>query len=352
MKNNFIYGKENQKLFKIAKERKFAMPAVNVSGSNTINSVLETASEINSPVIIQFSNGGSQFIAGKGMSNENFKASISGSVAGAYHIHKVIDNYNAKVIIHTDHCSRNILPWIDGLIDYGKKFYKKNGYPLFSSHMIDLSEESLEDNIGTCKEYLKKLTDLEMTLEIELGVTGGEEDGVDNTEIDSSKLYTQPEEVAYAYSELSSISENFMIAAAFGNVHGVYKPGNVKLTPKILKNSQEFVSKKFNLPHNTLDFVFHGGSGSSVEEIREAIDYGVIKMNIDTDLQFALTEGVRDYMIGQSDYLMTQIGNPDGNDIPNKKYYDPRVWLRKGEMTLKTRLTKAFEDLNNINTLD
>mgnify|MGYP001388309778 FL=1 len=352
MKNNFIYGKENQKLFKIAKERKFAMPAVNVSGSNTINSVLETASEINSPVIIQFSNGGSQFIAGKGMSNENFKASISGSVAGAYHIHKVIDNYNAKVIIHTDHCSRNILPWIDGLIDYGKIFYKKNGYPLFSSHMIDLSEESLEDNIGTCKEYLKKLTDLEMTLEIELGVTGGEEDGVDNTEIDSSKLYTQPEEVAYAYSELSSISENFMIAAAFGNVHGVYKPGNVKLTPKILKNSQEFVSKKFNLPHNTLDFVFHGGSGSSVEEIREAIDYGVIKMNIDTDLQFALTEGVRDYMIGQSDYLMTQIGNPDGNDIPNKKYYDPRVWLRKGEMTLKTRLTKAFEDLNNINTLD
>ena len=352
MKNNFIYGKENQKLFKIAKERKFAMPAVNVSGSNTINSVLETASEINSPVIIQFSNGGSQFIAGKGMSNENFKASISGSVAGAYHIHKVIDNYNAKVIIHTDHCSRNILPWIDGLIDYGKIFYKKNGYPLFSSHMIDLSEESLEDNIGTCKEYLKKLTDLEMTLEVELGVTGGEEDGVDNTEIDSSKLYTQPEEVAYAYSELSSISENFMIAAAFGNVHGVYKPGNVKLTPKILKNSQEFVSKKFNLPHNTLDFVFHGGSGSSVEEIREAIDYGVIKMNIDTDLQFALTEGVRDYMIGQSDYLMTQIGNPDGNDIPNKKYYDPRVWLRKGEMTLKTRLTKAFEDLNNINTLD
>ena len=352
MKNNFIYGKENQKLFKIAKERKFAMPAVNVSGSNTINSVLETASEINSPVIIQFSNGGSQFIAGKGMSNENFKASISGSIAGAYHIHKVIDNYNAKVIIHTDHCSRNILPWIDGLIDYGKIFYKKNGYPLFSSHMIDLSEESLEENIGTCKEYLKKLTDLEMTLEIELGVTGGEEDGVDNTEIDSSKLYTQPEEVAYAYSELSSISENFMIAAAFGNVHGVYKPGNVKLTPKILKNSQEFVSNKFNLPHNTLDFVFHGGSGSSVEEIREAIDYGVIKMNIDTDLQFALTEGVRDYMIGQSDYLMTQIGNPDGNDIPNKKYYDPRVWLRKGEMTLKTRLTKAFEDLNNINTLD
>jgi len=352
LKNNFIYGKENQKLFNLAKEKKFALPAINVSGNNTINSVLETSSELNSPVIIQFSNGGSQFIAGKGMSNENFKASIAGSVAGAYHIHKVIDNYNSKVIIHTDHCSRSILPWIDGLLDYGKVFYKKNGYPLFSSHMIDLSEESLEDNIGTCKEYLKKLTDLEMTLEIELGVTGGEEDGVDNTDIDSSKLYTQPEEVAYAYSELSSISDNFMIAAAFGNVHGVYKPGNVKLTPKILKNSQEFVSEKFNLPSNSLDFVFHGGSGSSVEEIREAIDYGVIKMNIDTDLQFAFTEGIRDYMIGESEYLMKQIGNPDGDDIPNKKYYDPRVWLRKGEQTFKTRLIKAFEDLNNINTLD
>ena len=352
LKNNFIYGKENQKLFNLAKEKKFALPAINVSGNNTINPVLETASELNSPVIIQFSNGGSQFIAGKGMSNENFKASIAGSIAGAYHIHKVINNYNSKVIIHTDHCSRNLLPWVDGLIDYGKVFYKKNGYPLFSSHMIDLSEESLEDNISTCKEYLKKLTDLEMTLEIELGVTGGEEDGVDNTDIDSSKLYTQPEEVAYAYSELSQISNNFMIAAAFGNVHGVYKPGNVKLTPKILKNSQEFVSEKFNLPKNSLDFVFHGGSGSSVEEIREAIDYGVIKMNIDTDLQFAFTEGIRDYMINESAYLMKQIGNPDGDDIPNKKYYDPRAWLRKGEETFKTRLRKAFDDLNNINTLD
>ena len=352
MKNNFIFGKENQKLFNLAKEKKFALPAINVSGNNTINPVLETASELNSPVIIQFSNGGSQFIAGKGMSNENFKASIAGSIAGAYHIHKVINNYNSRVIIHTDHCSRNLLPWVDGLIDYGKVFYKKNGYPLFSSHMIDLSEESLEDNISTCKEYLKKLTDLEMTLEIELGVTGGEEDGVDNTDIDSSKLYTQPEEVAYAYSELSQISNNFMIAAAFGNVHGVYKPGNVKLTPKILKNSQEFVSEKFNLPKNSLDFVFHGGSGSSVEEIKEAIDYGVIKMNIDTDLQFAFTEGIRDYMISESAYLMKQIGNPDGDDIPNKKYYDPRAWLRKGEETFKTRLRKAFDDLNNINTLD
>ena len=352
MKNNFIYGKQTQQLFKLAKDKKFALPAINVSGTNTINAVLESASEVNSPVIIQFSNGGSQFIAGKGMSNENNKSSISGSIAGAYHIHNVVDNYGAKVIIHTDHCSRNLLPWIDGLLDHGKEHYKKNGYPLFSSHMIDLSEEPIEENIATCKEYLKIMTELDMTLEIELGVTGGEEDGVDNTDIDSSKLYTQPDEVAYAYSELSSVSNNFMIAAAFGNVHGVYKPGNVKLTPKILKNSQEYVSNKFNLPHNSLDFVFHGGSGSSLSEIREAIEYGVIKMNIDTDLQFALTEGVRDYMINNSEYLMKQIGNPEGNDVPNKKYYDPRVWLRKGEETFKRRLIKAFEDLNNINTLD
>ena len=285
------------------------------------------------------------------MPSVGFNSSISGSIAGAYHIHKTIDYYISIVVIHTDHCSRKLLPWIDGLLEYGSDFFIKNGYPLFSSHMIDLSEEPIEENIATCKEYLKKMTDLDMTLEIELGVTGGEEDGVDNSDIDSSKLYTQPEEVAYAYSELKSVSDKFMIAAAFGNVHGVYKPGNVKLTPKILKNSQEYVSKRFNVPHNSLDFVFHGGSGSSVEEIREAIDYGVIKMNIDTDLQFAFTEGIRDYILDKKDYLMTQIGNPEGNENPNKKYYDPRAWLRKGEETFKVRLIKAFEDLNNINTL-
>ena len=352
MKNNFLYGTQNQQIYKLAKKKKFALPAINVSGTNTINSVLETASELNSPVIIQFSSGGSQFIAGKGMPNNGFNSSISGSIAGAYHIHKVIDEYNSKVVIHTDHCSKKLLPWIDGLLEYGKDFHKKNGYPLFSSHMIDLSEEAIEENIGICKEYLKRMSDLDMTLEIELGVTGGEEDGVDNTDIDSSKLYTQPEEVAYAYSELISISDNFMIAAAFGNVHGVYKPGNVKLTPKILKNSQEYVSNKFNIPENSLDFVFHGGSGSSVNEIREAIDYGVIKMNIDTDLQFAFTEGIRDYMIEKKEYLMSQIGNPEGDENPNKKFYDPRAWLRQGEKTFKARLIKAFEDLNNINTLD
>ena len=352
MKNNFLYGTQNQQIYKLAKKKKFALPAINVSGTNTINSVLETASELNSPVIIQFSSGGSQFIAGKGMPNNGFNSSISGSIAGAYHIHKVIDEYNSKVVIHTDHCSKKLLPWIDGLLEYGKDFHKKNGYPLFSSHMIDLSEEPIEENISICKEYLIRMSDLDMTLEIELGVTGGEEDGVDNTDIDSSKLYTQPEEVAYAYSELISISDNFMIAAAFGNVHGVYKPGNVKLTPKILKNSQEYVSNKFNIPENSLDFVFHGGSGSSVNEIREAIDYGVIKMNIDTDLQFAFTEGIRDYMIEKKEYLMSQIGNPEGDENPNKKFYDPRAWLRQGEKTFKARLIKAFEDLNNINTLD
>tara|TARA_B100000902_G_scaffold356897_1_gene370926 strand:- start:10 stop:1068 length:1059 start_codon:yes stop_codon:yes gene_type:complete len=352
LKENIISGNNTKKIFSLAKKKGFALPAINVSGTNTINSVLETASELNSPVIIQFSNGGAKFLSGKGVTKDGITSSISGSIAGAYHIHKIIDSYDSKVIIHTDHCSRKLLPWIDGLIDYGKEFYQKKGHPLFSSHMIDLSEEPIEDNIKTCKEYLKKLSDLGMTLEIELGVTGGEEDGVDNTDIDSSKLYTQPEEVAYAYSELITISDKFMIAAAFGNVHGVYKPGNVKLTPKILKNSQEYVSKKFKIPNNSLDFVFHGGSGSTTEEIKEAINYGVVKMNIDTDLQFAFTEGVRDYMIGNKEYLMTQIGNPEGNDIPNKKYYDPRVWLRKGEETFKERLKKAFEDLNNINTLD
>ena len=340
-----------QEIFKLAKEKKFALPAINVSGTNTINAVLETASEINSPVIIQFSKGGAQFIAGNGIDNSNLNASIAGAISGAHHIHNVCDNYKTEVIIHTDHCSRKILPWIDGLLDYGNDFYNKKGYPLFSSHMIDLSDEPLEENIKTCKEYLKKLTDLEMTLEIELGITGGEEDGVDNTGIDSTKLYTQPEEVSYAYSELSSISNNFTIAAAFGNVHGVYKPGNVSLTPKILKNSQEYVSKKFQLPNNSINFVFHGGSGSSLEDIREAIDYGVIKMNIDTDLQYAFTEGVRDYILEKKEYLLSQIGNPEGLDTPNKKYYDPRIWLREGESTLKSRLLKSFKDLNNINTL-
>ncbi|MCB7481465.1 class II fructose-bisphosphate aldolase [Christiangramia sediminis] len=344
-------GKEVQDIFNYAKKKGFALPAVNVIGSSSINAVLETAAELKSPVIIQFSNGGAQFNAGKGLSNENEKAAIAGGVAGAKHVHEMAKVYGATVIMHTDHCAKKLLPWIDGLLNASEKHFEQFGKPLYSSHMIDLSEEPLEENIEICKKYLKRMSKMGMTLEIELGITGGEEDGVDNTDVDSSKLYTQPEEVAYAYEELSKVSDQFTIAAAFGNVHGVYKPGNVKLTPKILKNSQEYITKKYNVEENHIDFVFHGGSGSTVEEIREAIGYGVIKMNIDTDLQYAFLEGIRDYMGDKKDYLATQIGNPDGDDVPNKKYYDPRKWLREGELTFKARLKKAFEDLNNVNTL-
>ena len=344
-------GREVQEIFKLAKEKGFALPAVNVIGSNSINGVLETAKALNSPVIIQFSNGGAQFNAGKGLSNEDQKAAIAGSIAGAKHVHLMAEAYGVPVILHTDHCAKKLLPWIDGLLDASEQHFAETGKSLFSSHMIDLSEEPLEENIEICKKYLERMSKMGMTLEIELGITGGEEDGVDNSDVDESKLYTQPEEVAYAYEELIKVSDQFTVAAAFGNVHGVYKPGNVKLTPKILKNSQEYISEKYNLPHNHIDFVFHGGSGSTLEEIRESIDYGVIKMNIDTDMQWAFLSGVRDYIDEKKDYLQTQIGSPDGADSPNKKYYDPRVWLRKGENAFVERLKKAFEDLNNVNTL-
>lgn len=351
IKPGVAFGDQVQEIFRYAKEKGFALPAVNVTSSSTINGVLETAAKLNAPVIIQFSNGGAAFMAGKGLSNDNQKAAIAGSVAGAKHIHTLAEAYGATVILHTDHCAKNLLPWIDGLLDASEEHMKQFGKPLFSSHMIDLSEEPLEENIAISKKYLERMHKLGMTLEIELGITGGEEDGVDNTGVDSSKLYTQPKEVAYAYEELSKVSPHFTVAAAFGNVHGVYKPGNVKLTPIILKNSQEYVAQKFNLGHNPVDFVFHGGSGSSLEEIREAISYGVIKMNIDTDLQFAYTEGIRDYMTSKIDYLKTQIGNPEGADNPNKKHYDPRTWVRKGELTFNARLEEAFKDLNNVNTL-
>jgi fructose-bisphosphate aldolase, class II len=344
-------GDQVQEIFSYAKAKEFALPAVNVVGSSTINGVLETAAKLNAPVIIQFSNGGAQFNAGKGLSNENQKSAILGAVAGAKHIHTLAEAYGATVILHTDHCAKNLLPWIDGLLDASEKFYAETGKPLYSSHMIDLSEEPIEENVEISKKYLERMSKMGMTLEIELGITGGEEDGVDNSDVDSSKLYTQPSEVAYAYEELMKVSPRFTIAASFGNVHGVYKPGNVKLTPKILKNSQEYVQNKFNTGANPIDFVFHGGSGSTLEEIREAISYGVIKMNIDTDLQFAFTEGIRDYMQDKIDYLRTQIGNPDGPDSPNKKHYDPRVWVRKGEATFNQRLEQAFADLNNVNTL-
>ncbi|KEY18121.1 class II fructose-bisphosphate aldolase [Kaistella antarctica] len=338
-------------IFQYAKENKFALPAVNVIGSSNTNAVLETAAKLNSPVIIQFSNGGAAFNAGKGLSNEGQQAAILGGIAGAKHIHTLAEAYGATVILHTDHCAKKLLPWIDGLMDANEEFFAQTGKPLYSSHMLDLSEESIEENMDISCKYFERMAKMGMTLEIELGITGGEEDGVDNSGVDSSKLYTQPDEVAYAYERLNAISPNFTIAAAFGNVHGVYKPGNVKLTPKILDNSQKYVSEKFGLGEEPINFVFHGGSGSSLEEIREGIDYGVIKMNIDTDLQFAYTEGIRDFMVEKVEYLNTQVGNPDGEDLPNKKYYDPRGWVRKGEETFIKRLEQAFEDLNNINTL-
>lgn len=344
-------GDEVQKIFAYAKEKGFALPAVNVTSTSTVNAVMETASMMNAPVIIQFSNGGAQFFAGKGLIDDDFKASIAGAVSGARHIHTMSEIYGSVVILHTDHAAMKLLPWIDGLLDAGEQFYKETGKPLYSSHMIDLSEESLIENIDICKKYLERMSKIGMTLEIELGITGGEEDGVDNTDVDVSKLYTQPEEVAYAYEELSKISDKFTIAASFGNVHGVYKPGNVVLTPKILRDSQTHIQEKYNTEANPVDFVFHGGSGSTLEEIREAIGYGVIKMNIDTDLQFAFSEGCRDYILSKSEYLMTQIGNPEGEELPNKKYYDPRKWMREGELTFIKRLEKSFQDLNNVNTL-
>ena len=338
-------------ILNLALEQEFALPAVNCVGTNSVNATLEVARDLNAPVIVQLSNGGASFFAGKGLSNDGQQSAIAGGIAAAHHVHTLAERYGTTAILHTDHCAKKLLPWIDGLLDAGEDFYKVNGRSLYSSHMLDLSEEPIEENIEVCKRYLERMAKMGMTLEIELGVTGGEEDGVDNTDVDSSKLYTQPEEVAYAYEELKKVSDNFMIAAAFGNVHGVYKPGNVKLTPVILKNSQDHVAQKFGTGPKPIKFVFHGGSGSSVEEIREAISYGSIKMNIDTDLQWAFWDGVRSYYEDNKGYLQAQIGNPEGDDKPNKKFYDPRKWLRAAEDSFKARLKEAFEALNNVGTL-
>ncbi|MFW5801669.1 MAG: class II fructose-bisphosphate aldolase [Spirochaeta sp.] len=351
IKPGVITGDDVQKVFADAKAKKYALPGANVVGTDSVNAVLEASVAAKAPVIIQFSNGGAVFFAGKGMDNTNQQAAIAGGVSGAMHVHAVAEKYGAYVMLHTDHAARKLLPWIDGLLDAGEEFYKQHGKPLFSSHMIDLSEEPLEENIETCKKYLERMSKIGMTLEIELGVTGGEEDGVDNTDVDSSKLYTQPEEVAYAYEELSKISPRFTIAAAFGNVHGVYKPGNVSLKPKILDDSQKYIQKKYNTGEKPVDFVFHGGSGSTAEEIREALGYGAVKMNIDTDLQWAFWDGVRAYEAKHHDYLQAQIGNPEGEDKPNKKIYDPRQWLRAGQISFVERMKVAFENLNNVNTL-
>ena len=341
-----LFGDDVKKLFDYANKHNFALPAVNVVNTNTVNSVLETAREVNSPVIIQFSSGGAHFFAGKGLSSEEHEGAIAGAISGALHVHNVAEYYGVPVILHTDHAARKLLPWIDALLDAGEEFYETTGKPLYSSHMLDLSGESLEENVATCKEYFERMSKIEMTLEIELGITGGEEDGVDNSGIDSSRLYTQPEDVAYAYNELIKISDRFTIAASFGNVHGVYKPGNVELKPIILKNSQEYIQKKYKTGPNPVNFVFHGGSGSEKHLIKEAISYGAVKMNLDTDMQWAFWLGVKGYAEEFNDYLQAQIGNPDGDDKPNKKYYDPRVWLRKGEQAFIDRLREAFDDLN------
>jgi fructose-bisphosphate aldolase class II len=349
VKAGVLTGDDVTKLFNYAKTEGFAIPAVNVVGTDSINAVLEAAKDVNSPIIIQFSNGGAAFYAGKGISNENEKAAILGAISGAKHVHTMAEAYGVPVILHTDHAAKKLLPWIDGLLDASEEHFEKFGSPLFSSHMLDLSEEPLEENLEICAKYLERMNKIGMTIEIELGVTGGEEDGVDNTDIDNALLYTQPQEVAQAYTTLSKVSDKFTIAASFGNVHGVYKPGNVKLTPKILDNSQKYIEENLNTSSKAVNFVFHGGSGSELSDIREAIGYGVIKMNIDTDTQWAFWDGVREYEAKNRDYLQGQIGNPDGDDKPNKKYYDPRKWLREGEKSMIARLKVAFEDLNCLN---
>ncbi|MFQ3230379.1 class II fructose-bisphosphate aldolase [Reinekea sp.] len=348
VKPGVISGDDLQKVFEIAKQEKFALPAVNVVNSDSINAVIEAAAKVGSPVIVQFSNGGAGFFAGKGLKLEGQEAQIKGAVAGAKYVHAIAETYGVPVILHTDHAAKKLLPWIDGLLDAGEEHFAQTGKPLFSSHMLDLSEEPIEENLATCAEYLKRMDKMGMTIEIELGITGGEEDGVDNSDVDTADLYTKPEEVAFAYEQLIAVSPRFTIAASFGNVHGVYKPGNVKLTPSILDASQKYCSEKFSLPENALNFVFHGGSGSSAAEIEESISYGVIKMNIDTDTQWATWNGVREYEAKNRDYLQGQIGNPDGADSPNKKYYDPRVWLRAAQTGMVTRLEQAFKELNAI----
>jgi fructose-bisphosphate aldolase class II len=356
MKKHFpagiLTGDKVQELFAYAKANEFALPAVNVVGTNSVNAAMEIARDLKAPIIIQLSSGGAIFFAGKGLGNEGHRAAIAGGISAARHMHELAALYDARVIIHTDHCARKLLPWIDGLLDAGEEFYKVHGVPLYSSHMLDLSEEPVEDNVETCKRYLERMSKMGMTLEIELGITGGEEDGVDNTQVETSRLYTRPEDVCYAHEELSKVSDRFTVAAAFGNVHGVYKPGNVQLRPSILDDCQKHIEDKLGTEEKPVSFVFHGGSGSSLEEIREAISYGVIKMNIDTDTQWAFWNGVRNYYLEKEAYLQGQIGNPEGDDKPNKKSYDPRVWLRKGEESFKARLKQAFEELNNVNTLD
>jgi fructose-bisphosphate aldolase class II len=342
-----LNGVETKKLFDYAKENNFAIPAVNVVGTDSVNAVLEAAKKVNSPIIIQFSNGGAQYFGGKGIDGNT--AGILGAISGAKHVHTMAKAYGVPVVLHTDHAAKKLLPWIDALLEASQEHFNATGKPLYSSHMLDLSEEPLNENLDICASYLEKMSKLDMMIEIELGITGGEEDGVDNTEVDNALLYTQPEEVNEAYERLNAISPLFTIAASFGNVHGVYKPGNVVLSPKILDNSQKYIQDKHNTTAKPVNFVFHGGSGSEIKDIKEAISYGVIKMNIDTDTQWAFWDGVREYEKHYKDYLQAQIGNPEGDDKPNKKYYDPRKWLRAGQESVIKRLEQAFDDLNCLN---
>ncbi|QDF28053.1 class II fructose-bisphosphate aldolase [Halarcobacter anaerophilus] len=342
-----LSGSEAKKVFDYAKENNFAIPAVNVVGTDSVNAVLEVAAKVNSPIIIQFSNGGAQFFAGKGLKSSD--AAVLGGISGAQHVHIMAKAYGVPVILHTDHAARKLLPWIDGLLEAGKAHFEKTGRPLFTSHMLDLSEDSLEENVETSVSYFKQMNEIDMLIEIELGITGGEEDGVDNSDVDNSLLYTQPQEVSFAYEKLKEVGDNFTIAASFGNVHGVYKPGNVVLSPIILNNSQKYIQEKHKTSEKPVNFVFHGGSGSALEEIRDAISYGVVKMNIDTDTQWAFWNGVRGFVAKNHDYLQGQIGNPEGEDKPNKSYYDPRKWLRAGQESMIARLETAFSDLCSLN---
>lgn len=353
VKPGVVTGKALIDLLDYAKEKEFAIPGVNIVGTNSINACMEAASKYKGPIMVTFSKGGGQFIAGKGADNSDEKASIAGAIAGAKHVREVAKLYGIPVILHTDHCQKAWLPWIDGLMEANEEYFKEHGEPLFSSHMLDLSEESLEENIGICKKYMERFAKVNVLLEFELGVTGGEEDGVDNSDVDSSRLYTQPEEVYYAYKELSAVpNAAFTCAASFGNVHGVYAPGNVELKPVILHNTQKYIKEELKSDDpKPMKFVFHGGSGSSLEDIRNAISAGVIKMNIDTDTQWAYWDGIRAYEAKNRDYLQGQIGNPDGADKPNKKYYDPRMALRAGEEAMAARLVKCAEDLNCVNVL-
>jgi len=354
VKPGVVTGKALTDLLNHAKKEGYAIPGVNIVGSNSINACMEAAQEYGGPIMVTFSKGGGQFIAGKSADNSDDKASIAGCVAGAKHVREVAELYGVPVILHTDHCQKAWLPWFDGLLDANEKYFEEKGEPLFSSHMLDLSEESLEENIAICKKYMERMAKVNLLLEFELGITGGEEDGVDNSDVDSSRLYTQPSEVWYSYQQLSEVENAaFTCAASFGNVHGVYAPGNVELKPEILHNTQKYIQEKLGTDEEKpMNFVFHGGSGSSPEDIQYAIEAGVIKMNIDTDTQWAYWDGIRQYESKYHNYLQGQIGNPDGDDVPNKKYYDPRMALRAGEESMAQRLCKAAEDLNCVNVLN